>query len=274
MTSAFGLEFTEVNDPDSVSETFGLFHIVGRVEDANSFVTEPRNAFQNSVAALGIDTHGWLIENEQPWAVEEADADVQATLHAARIFLCLVVGPIRQTNYIEYFPNPLLGLSAIQSIEPRKEAEILPGGEIGVDSDILRHQSNRRLYLDTGRRQRNTAHENFTSVLLKKSGDHGDRGCLASPVRTEEPVRLSLGDMEAEVIHGDEVAEGLAQIPAFKDVVASCHIAFIPVKFLSLSRPRRLFMEAIIYPGWAKVNLEEMNGRRPSARTPTIMWVL
>ena len=72
---------------------------------------EALDALEDRVAALRVDADGRLVEDEQPRAVQQADADVEPPLHAARVGLGLVVGAVGQADHVEHLVDARAGLA-------------------------------------------------------------------------------------------------------------------------------------------------------------------
>ncbi|WP_187414322.1 hypothetical protein [Nonomuraea sp. PA05] len=55
--------------------------------------------------------------------MQEADADVEAALHAAGVLLDRVLGPLRQADDLEDLVDPGAGVRAAQAVEAGEEAQ-------------------------------------------------------------------------------------------------------------------------------------------------------
>ena len=128
-----------VDDPDAVAEPLRLLHVVGRVEDRHPLLAEGLDARQDRVPALRIDADGRLVEDEQLRPVEEADGDVQAALHAARELLGPVLRPVGQADDLEELGDPVAQRPAAHAVELAEEDEVLAGGQVRVDRQVLGH---------------------------------------------------------------------------------------------------------------------------------------
>ena len=106
--------------------------------------------------------------------------------------------------------------------------------QIGVDRQLLRHEADRRLGRDAARGQALAGHERLARVGLEQPGDDRDRRRLAGAVRPEQPVALAGRDLEADAVHGLNIAEALAQVFAVEDGLA--HNSFWIVRFVSLQK--------------------------------------
>ena len=104
-----GADLAAVDDPDAVAEALGLLHVVGRVEDRHAAGPELGDGLEDRVAALGVDAHGRLVEEQEPWLVEQPDADVQAPLHPAAVVLDPVARAFGEPDEREHLVDPRSG---------------------------------------------------------------------------------------------------------------------------------------------------------------------
>ena len=66
---------------DQMTEALGLFHVMGGVEDRDTGAGKLFYSLEYGVAGLGVHSHSRFVEDEQFRIVEQADADVEPTLH-------------------------------------------------------------------------------------------------------------------------------------------------------------------------------------------------
>ena len=144
---ALGEDAARVDDADAVAEPLGLLHVVRRVEDGHAALSKLVHGFEDGVAALRIDAHGGLVEDEQLRLVEQADADVEAPLHAARVGVRAVVGSLRQAGQLEDGRDALLERLAAETLQPAEEAQVLSRSQVRVDGQVLGHVADERLGL-------------------------------------------------------------------------------------------------------------------------------
>ena len=72
-----------IDDGDAVA-VLGLVHVVGREEDGDVLAgLELVDVVPDRRAGLGVESDGWLVEEEHAWRVQQPPGDLQPTLHAA-----------------------------------------------------------------------------------------------------------------------------------------------------------------------------------------------
>ena len=87
-----------VDDADAVAEALGLLHVVGRVEDGETLPLQGLHRLEDGVAALWVDADRRFVEDEQPRLVKQARRYVQPPLHASRVTVHGLGGPVGQAD--------------------------------------------------------------------------------------------------------------------------------------------------------------------------------
>src|SRR3546814_19941522 len=97
-------------------------------------------------------------------SVQQPDPDVEPALHSARELARPVVGPLPQADHVEHLVDAAIELLGGELVQPPEEAQVLPGRELWVDGDLLRHEPDRG---PGGRRPR--GHRDRKSTRLNSS---------------------------------------------------------------------------------------------------------
>ena len=205
-----------VDDPDTVADALGLLHVVRRVHHGKAFAPEGLHPFQDGVAALGIDADGRLVQHEQLRVVEQSGRDVHAPFHAAGERVEAVVAPVGQLGQLEGLVDPGCHGTAPELVQPGKELEILPGGEVGVEGHILGHVADERLDIEIADRLL-AGDGDGPLVGLEQAAHHLHGRRLAGAVRPEQAVDLALEDAEADAVDGEARAEALGEPGTVED---------------------------------------------------------
>ena len=163
--------------------------------------------FEDRVATLGIDPDGRLVEDQEQWFVQEADGDVEATLHAARVLLAAIVGAVGQPDGVEHDGDACVELGAAETLEATEQPQVLGGGEVRVDREILGYVSEAGLQFAGPVVQVEAYDLDGAGVATQQPAEHRDRGRLARAVGTQQPVGLARGDRERDIVHGNAIAE-------------------------------------------------------------------
>jgi hypothetical protein len=177
---------------------------------------EGLDALEDLVPALRIDADRGLVEDQQLRLVQQADRDVGPALHSARVVVDPVAGALGEPDHVQHGFDPLREPAPVEVLEAPEELEVLCRGEIGVQRDVLRHESDQLLRRPGSGRERPARDCDRPLVGLQDAGHHRDRGGLARPVRTEESVDLAAGDLEAHIVDRYAVAEAPDQMLAPK----------------------------------------------------------
>src|SRR5690242_20150997 len=216
---ALGDELAVVDDADPVAQPFGLFHVVRGVQHGHPGAGQPFHALQDRVPALRVDPDRGFVQDQQLRLVQQADADVETPLHPAGVLLDLVAGPVGQAGQVEHLVGAASRPRGRHAVEPGEEHEVLAARQVRVDGQVLGHVAERALGPHRVRRHRLPGHGHLAGVAFEQADDHRDSRGLACPVRAEQPVGLTRGDVEADPVHRDELAEAAPQAAALQYVL-------------------------------------------------------
>ena len=67
---------TMIHDEHAVADLLDLFHVMAGVYHGGAFGVQPLNAFEDGVAALRVDGHRWLVEEDEVGFMRNAAGDV------------------------------------------------------------------------------------------------------------------------------------------------------------------------------------------------------
>ena len=98
-------------------------------------------------------------------------------------------------------------------VDAAVEVDVLLYGEVFVEGETLAHVAD--VFLDLFPRSRITSNPATVPVPLvgrKDAAQHADGGRFAGTVGPEKTEDLPLLDLEADLVHGDEVAELLGDV--------------------------------------------------------------
>ena len=220
-----GEDVPAVDDADAVAEPLRLLHVVRRVEDGHAPAAKIVHGLQDGVAALRVDTHGRLVKHEQLGLVKQADADVEAPLHAAGVGVGAVVRPFRQAGEVQDGADALLEHPPGEPLQSAEEAQVLACREVRVDGQVLGHVADERLGVGGLDRHRQPGHGDAAAVAFEQAADHRDARGLAGAVGPEEAVGLAAIDVEADAVDCGDVLEALVQVRADEQ---RCRIVHVP----------------------------------------------
>ncbi len=99
--SAFGDDFSVIDDGQPVAEAFGLVHVVRGEQDSATFFLEGADDVPELAAALGIESGGGLVEKKNARIADQCGGDGQALLLAAGKFADPGVGFLGELEFFE-----------------------------------------------------------------------------------------------------------------------------------------------------------------------------
>jgi hypothetical protein len=102
LRTALDDDLAAADDRDALGEAVGLLEIVGREEDRQVLLLrEPLDLYPHCCTRLRVQPGGRLVEEEHAWPVDEADRDVESTLHPTGVATRDPVGGFAETHELE-----------------------------------------------------------------------------------------------------------------------------------------------------------------------------
>src|SRR5262249_23800529 len=183
--------------------------------DENSeiaLVTQLLEQLPDHAAALGIETGGGLVEEEDARPVDESASDLETAAHAARISPRRLVAPIPPADRLQQLARALAALLLRHFVEAAVEIQALPCRQIAVHRVGLRNDADLVAHL-VGVFRHVVAHdERAPRGRPDERREHADERALAGAVRSQDAEDLVALDLEDEIVVGREVAELLGQV--------------------------------------------------------------
>ncbi len=192
---ALSEDFAVVDNGDEVADALGLFHVVGGVDDGAALIAQGADDVEDGVAGLRVDAGGRLIEQDERGIVDERGGEVEASLHAAGVFLDAVACAIGEANAGEETLGTLATEGTVELVEGGEEVEVLDGGEFIVKREGLGGDADSSADGGIERGTRGVEIDGARIWLEQADGDADRRG-LACAVRAEEAEDRALGHGE------------------------------------------------------------------------------
>ena len=204
-------DLARVDDRDPVA-ALGLVHVVGREEHRRLLAAaELVDVVPDVEAGLRVEPDRRFVEEQHSRRVQETARDLEAALHSAREELHELILAIREPDHLEQRRHARLDLVARHAVHHRVESQVLGGGQVVVERDLLEHEPDARsdavalgghvVAGDAGA---------AAARAQQRAQDRDGRG-LAGTVGTEEAEELARVDRERDVVDGGEVAEAAHQ---------------------------------------------------------------
>ena len=206
---AEGVEFAVVDDADARTEARGLLHVVRGVDDGEALAVEALEVFEDGVARMRIDADGGLVAEEKFRAMEEGGGEIEAAGHAAGEIFHGLAAAIGELHGFEGGVDAGAEIGAAEAVELAEDAEVLIGGEFGVERDVLRDETEREARGGVGGGERLAVERERAGVGRAEAADERHRGGLAGAVGAEQAEELAAGDVERHAVERGERAEAL-----------------------------------------------------------------
>src|SRR5262249_35980215 len=141
---------------------------------------------------------GGFVEHEQGRARQERVGDGELLLHAAREGCGEALREARERGTLEQRSDARLGLGRRQTVQPRRETQVLRDGQVTVQAEDLGHVADVGLQLRDVGAQVVTQHERLVRVDLEQPHERAQERALAGAVRPDHADDLPLRQLEID----------------------------------------------------------------------------
>ncbi len=225
-TGALSDHLTVIDNGDAVADLLDLVHIVGGVNDRCTPFTEYLNGMQDMVTGLCIHADGRLIHNDELGVVGNTAGNIQPAFHTAGHLFRLHFELFGKSHKCKSLPCRPVQLRTLQPVEGSEEFHVLQCIQMGVHSDLLRHNADELFDLRCMALNVHASDLDRPLCIGIEGRDDVDGGGLAGTVGTDQTENFALADMEGEVIHGTDIAVMLYKI-LDTDIVFHRNAAFL-----------------------------------------------
>ena len=192
----------------------GLVHVMGRDKHRQPVRGERVNLVPEFASRLGVDARRWFVEQQQIGRRQNAGAEREPLLPAARQFRRQLRLAALQSQPLDRGARGTGGVA--QAEDARDEFEILADGQILIKREALRHVANAALDLPALGQNVMAEAGSLAAVGRQQTAKHADGRRLARAVRPQKTINLAAPDAHRQVLHHRAPAEGFRQ-PAHVD---------------------------------------------------------
>ena len=149
---------------------------------------------------LRVEADRRLVEEQHPRRVHQAAGDLEAPPHPAGERLHPVGPALPEPDHLEHLAHPVGHPRLGHAVQLGVEAQVLLGGEVGVEGRVLEHQPD--VAADVGALADDVVAGDAGRAggRLGQRAQHLDRGRLAGAVGPEEPEDLAGLDLERDLV--------------------------------------------------------------------------
>jgi len=188
-----------VDHDDPVCKALCLLHVLRREQHGRAGGDEVFDEPPDVVARAWVKAGGRLIEEQDPWAADQARAHVKAPAHPARVGLDELFGGIGEREALQHLLGSTAVLALFQMVEEPDELEVLPAGQQFIDGRELAGQTDHRpqparVVDDVAAR-----HVRPAAVGLQQGGQNSHQRRLARAVGSQQREHLALLSNEVNV---------------------------------------------------------------------------
>ena len=131
-----------------------------------------------------------------------------------------LVRHIGEPDMVERRPDPLLALAALDAHQPRGVAQVLGGGEIVVEADLVGQIADPALDRERLAHRIVAEHARLPARDVAQAEQHQDGGGLAGAVRTEQSENLAARHRKRDALDDGGPVVALGEVLRLDDVVA------------------------------------------------------
>jgi hypothetical protein len=191
----------------SVGEPLGLVHVVRRQEDRGAAVGEALDDRPGLSARRRVEPGGGLVEEQQLGPADDAQAEVDPSLLAAREATDARVGLRCEVDEVEHLAHrPRCGE------EPAEHAQRLGDGELGIEAGRLHDEPDAGTPAPVASPRVDAQDGHSAGARSQVALEDLERRRLAGTVAAEQGDDLARTDLEADVVDGDHRAEAVRQV--------------------------------------------------------------
>ena len=137
-------QLAAVEDDDVVADPLEFTQQVGGHQDGDAeVVADPAYQCQHVVAGGGIEPVGRLVEQHQPWVVDQGLGQLGALLHAGRVAAHRAVALLGEADMAEHVGGALAGCRAGQAGHLGQVDDEVAGADVRRQAVVLGHVADR-----------------------------------------------------------------------------------------------------------------------------------
>ena len=173
---ALGHDRATVDDPHAVGQYIRLLEVLRGQEHRHAVVGQPSHLIPQRRSALRVEAGGGLVEEQQPRAMHERQAEVQPPLHPAGVAAHLAVGSVRQPDALEQLRPALVALGLAQPVQRALQAHVLAARQERVECRLLQRRADRAAHLRALVHHVQPRHARAAGGGGQQRGEHQHRG--------------------------------------------------------------------------------------------------
>ena len=193
-----------MDDADAVAQLLGYLQAMGGHEDSLALQRQRAQQRLEQARADRIHADHWLIDDQDLGIVQQRSGHDQALFHTVGVGLDQFVTPVGQAEEVERLVCTSLARFRGYLVEPTDKTEKLAASKLLVHKGPVRYEAANGFGRERGYGEVLPAQDYPPSRGLEQPHHHANGGRFPRAVRTQEAKDLTWGDVEAQVMHGEE----------------------------------------------------------------------
>src|SRR5450432_4389209 len=157
--------------------------------------------FPHAAPGLWIKAHGWLIEKQRLWLMQQAACNFQAAFHATREGLYNIFAPLIKTNKLQHIPHPCLARFAWRVVDHTMVVEVLFCGKIFIESGILKNDADALSHPQSIAFNIIPIDEGLSAGRMKQGTKHFNRGAFPGSIGSQKAESFASLNLQVNSLH-------------------------------------------------------------------------
>ena len=198
-----------VDDGDPVGQLIGFLEVLGSQQQRRPLAPQLAHDGPDLVAAARIQARGRLVEEQHPWAGQQARGDVEPAAHAAGVGPGGPVGRLSQVEPLEQLAGAAACVLAGHVEQTAEHLQVLAPGQELVDRRELPRQADQ--VADSASLAHDVVAQDLRAPRIgrQQRGQNANQRGLARPVRAQQAKHHPRWDLEPGAIQRHGLPEAL-----------------------------------------------------------------
>src|SRR6266446_3292878 len=160
---------------------------------------EPAHMVEHELPAGDVESHGRLVEQQQPWPVQQAAGDLDPTALAAAQPPHLVAALIGKADAFDFHAHPELRLAMRQTMQGGMIEKVLLKGEVEVEGRLLKDDTHLPQALRGVLANIHAEDADYAFALEIEPGGEGEQRRLPGAVEAEQYGEIAGGNRKRDL---------------------------------------------------------------------------
>ena len=220
-----------VHDHDAAADLLDFLHVMAGIHHRGALVAQAADALQDGVAALRVDRHRGLVEEDELGLVRDAAGNVEATRQAARELAGAELGKVAQADKVDRLVHQRTAALAVVDVKAAEIVDVLAHRELVEHRDLLRNHADAALEVVAGGSHGLAEQLDGAFVVGEQLQNAVDGRGLARAVGAQQAKDLAAGDAQVKVVKRDKIVVALDEVFDMDDIRHEAALLLIAARY-------------------------------------------